>query len=648
MPFGASSPRSLPGLFPPDDSFRLDLSEAAWANSLGLLIRFAPGTPVEAALAALHGLGWTVGVGVHPGDISTGPIFAVPKQEGVAALDAVRQVAGLPGVEWVEPDGIQVAQRDDPLAALTLPPPAAVPPAAPDPVAGHSAGAGQWEQAEGLIIRFAAGTPEPHALATLQGMGWDGPLLVRAGDAASGPILAVPLPAGLAARDAARLLADLPGVDLVEPDLPATLERFSNDAFYTQGHLWGMQGDLTPTRNVFGSQAGEAWMAGHVGSTRAVIGILDSGMDYRHADLHLNTWINQREIPAWLRSALVDIDGDGLFTFRDLNHVANSAFVTDLNGNRRIDAGDLLRDARWANGQDEDGNGYLDDLVGWDFVNNDNDPFDDNGHGTHVAGTIGAMGGNGLGVAGVAWDVQMIPLKFLNAAGSGSTFNAIRALDYYNSAASRASAGENFIATNNSWGGGSSSSMVRDAIARGAAQEILFIAAAGNGGDDNVGDNNDLFPYFPASYSVAGMGFDAVVSVASITSSGARSGFSNFGRTSVDLGAPGSGILSTLPHDNYGFFNGTSMAAPHVSGALALFAAQNPNASAAEMRAALMQSVAPTTSLSDLTVSGGRLDIGTLLSLNDAQDVLLPGQVKAGLAWQGQSGVAGLLPTWGV
>lgn len=627
--------RPLLGLASQDDNFRLDLTEPEWANGLGLLIRFAPGTTVEAGMAALLGLGWTGALtpAVHFGDPSSGPLFAIPRPEGIAAMEAARQLAGLAGVVLVEPDILHTAQ-----------------PGGPAPGARKvSAGtADQWELAEGLIIHFAGGTSPEDALAALHRLGWDGALLVRAGEGGAGPIIGLPSLAGPGARDAARRLADLPGVALVEADIPANVQHFGNDPYYTGGQLWGMQGDLTPRASVFGSQAGEAWMAGHVGSTRAVIGVVDSGIDYRHADLYLNIWLNQHEIPGWLRAVLVDTDGDGLITFRDLNHAANAAHVTDRNGNRRIDAGDLLRDPRWANGVDEDGNGYVDDLVGWDFVNNDNDPWDDHGHGTHVAGTIGAIGGNGVGVAGVAWNVQMIPLKFLGAGGSGTTFNAIRALDYYNAAAARATGGENFIATNNSWGGGSASVGLRDAILRGAAQDVLFVAAAGNGGSDGVGDNNDLFPYYPASHVAQTRGFDAVLSVASITSGGALSSFSNFGRVSVDLGAPGSGILSTVPHDGYAFYNGTSMATPHVSGALALFAAQNPNASAAEMRAALLQSTAPTASLQGITVSGGRLDVGTLLSLNDAWDVLLPGQVKAGLTWIGQSGVAGLLPSWAV
>ena len=181
---------------------------------------------------------------------------------------------------------------------------------------------------------------------------------------------------------------------------------------------------------------------------------------------------------------------------------------------------------------------------------------------------------------------------------------------------SRAAGAVNFAATNNSWGGGGFSQALLDSIGRGALADILFVAAAGNGGRDGVGDNNDSTANYPSNYNTTAVaGYDAVIAVASITSTGALSSFSNYGAQTVDLGAPGSSIYSTLPGGTYGTFSGTSMATPHVAGAVALFAASNPGASAGAIRAELLGSTAATSSLGGLTVSGGRLDVGNLMDL---------------------------------
>ena len=407
----------------------------------------------------------------------------------------------------------------------------------------------------------------------------------------------------------------LPGVAAAEADAVLTIAATSNDPTYMNGGLWGMYGDTTQVKNAFGSQAGEAWATGVTGSMKQVVGIVDTGIDYRHADLYLNVWLNQKEIPTALKSALKDVDADGLITFRDLNNSQNASYVRDGNGNGRIDAGDLLNDIRWENGLDEDGNGYRDDLIGWDFVNNDNDPLDDNGHGTHVAGTIGAVGGNGTGVAGVAWNVQMAGLKFLGANGSGSTSSAVMALDYFTNMARTASAGENFLATNNSWGGGGYSQAVADAVARGARADVLFVAAAGNGGPDGIGDNNDAVANWPSNLSTsATAGYEAVIGVAALNASGGLASFSNYGASTVDIAAPGVGITSTLLAGSYGTYSGTSMATPHVTGALVLQAALNPGATGAELRAALLETAAATSSVAGKVATGGRLDIGALIA----------------------------------
>ncbi|HEY9219399.1 MAG TPA: S8 family serine peptidase [Phenylobacterium sp.] len=459
-----------------------------------------------------------------------------------------------------------------------------------------------------------------------QGEGFIGQLLASIGahvaevvtgalSGASGALARAALPAGLPVETAIQILSGLPGVKFVEPNWVYHADEVANDPAYTGGQLWGMYGDQTSPVNQYGSQAGEAWASGFTGSMKVGVGIIDSGVDYTHKDLYLNIWLNQGEIPTAIKSALVDSDGDGVFTFRDLNAAANAAQVSDKNGNGRIDAGDLLNDARWENGADNDANGYLDDLIGWDFVGNDNDPYDDNSHGTHVAGTIGATGGDGTGVAGVNWQIQMAGLKFLDASGSGSTTAAIKALDYLTKIVGAGSPVD-FAATNNSWGGGGFSQSLLDAIVRSGQKDILFVAAAGNGGSDGIGDNNDSLAYYPVSYSTqSALGYDSVVAVASLTSSGALSSFSNYGLTRVDLGAPGSSIYSTVPGGGYGTKSGTSMATPHVTGALALYtAAKGLGISAADLKTALMDATTATASLSGKSVSGGRLDLSKLLS----------------------------------
>lgn len=469
-----------------------------------------------------------------------------------------------------------------------------------------------------LLVQFAPGLAPSawnDALGAVGGRAEE--VLSEHGGAA---LLRVSLPPGLDPAQAIEILGHRPGVAFAEVNGTASIQAVSNDPYFTNGSLWGMEGDASTPANAFGSQAAEAWAAGRIGSTHVVIGITDTGIDYRHQDLYQNIWLNQREIPDALKAVLVDTDGDGLITFRDLNAAANATSVSDLNGNGRIDAGDLLADARWEDGVDGDGNGYLDDLVGWDFVNNDNDPFDDNGHGTHVAGTIGATGGNGTGVAGIAWNVELAALKFLDASGNGTYANAIRALDYFSGLAAQNTAAapadkvaQDFVATSNSWGGDPFSQAMLDAIVRGAQQDQLFVAAAGNAALFTP-NNNDANPYYPSSFSTtAAAGYEAVISVAATTSTGGLAFFSNYGATSVDLGAPGSGIWSTLPGDSYGSKDGTSMAAPHVAGAIALYAAEHPDATAADIRAAILGSVAPTASLAGKVATGGRLDIGTLL-----------------------------------
>jgi len=251
----------------------------------------------------------------------------------------------------------------------------------------------------------------------------------------------------------------------------------------------------------------------------------------------------------------------------------------DLAGNIFSNPGDCTY-----NGVDDDGNGFVDDCHGWNAVYNDGYMSDDVGHGTHTAGTIGALGNNALGVSGVNWHVTILPCKFLfnygYGDGVGVTSDAIECLDYF---AAMKDLGYNIVATNNSWGGGGYSQALYDAIKENMDRGILFIAAAGNGGADGVGDNNDQFPNYPSNYDLPNM-----IAVAATTRTDAKSSFSNYGRRTVDLGAPGSEILSTVPTwlspSGYAIFSGTSMATPHVTGTVALLKAYNPSLTWYEIR----------------------------------------------------------------
>ncbi|MEX0418228.1 S8 family peptidase [Bacillus sp. C30] len=336
-----------------------------------------------------------------------------------------------------------------------------------------------------------------------------------------------------------------PNIEYAEPNYIVSPAANSNDSYYNS--LWGLKNIGQNIQGSVGSpnidiNVEEAWTKTE-GSSNITIGIIDTGIDINHPDLKNNIWKNPDEIP-----------GDGI---------------------------------------DNDNNGYIDDIYGWDFVNNNNSVYDGTGdsHGTHVAGTIAAVKNNTIGVVGVAPQVKVMPLKFLGTNG-GTISNAIKAIEYDKN--------KGVKITNNSWGGGGFSQALYDAIQQ---SNSLFIAASGNNGN-----NADQTPMYPAAYSLSN-----ILSVASITNKGSLSSFSNYGKTSVDVAAPGTDILSTLPNNSYGFYSGTSMATPHVSGVAALIQSAYPSYSPTEIKNKIMNNTSPLSTLTNKVLTGGLINAGKAL-----------------------------------
>jgi len=365
------------------------------------------------------------------------------------------------------------------------------------------------------------------------------------------------LPAGL----------DLAGeqATVAEPDYIRQAVLVPNDPKYLDGTLWG----LNQASDV-DVDAPEGW---DVRSTAGavVVAVIDTGVRYTHQDLAVNMWKNSTEIPA--------------------------------------------------NGLDDDRNGIVDDVYGFDAYSNDGDPMDGNGHGTHCSGTIGGVGNNGVGVVGVAWGVKLMGCKFLSDTGSGTDSDAIRCIDY--------ARGKGAKILSNSWGGGGASTTLQSAIERCRAVGVIFVAAAGN-----ESNNNDLYPAYPASYTT-----DNIVSVAATTRTDGLATFSNYGAVSVDLGAPGDGIYSTVSTSDtaYATYSGTSMATPHVAGVLAMLAAQFPNESYTALISRLLNGTDKISSLATKSKSGGRLNLAKALQSTNAPTPVRP----ANDAWSAASTASG-------
>jgi subtilisin family serine protease len=331
--------------------------------------------------------------------------------------------------------------------------------------------------------------------------------------------------------------------EYVQPDHVKRANATPNDQAFMDGRLWGLR-----NQGQFGGVAGadinviQAWDI-TTGDTNIIVGVIDTGINYTHVDLASQMWVNPGEIPG--------------------------------------------------NGIDDDGDTYIDNVYGINAVADNGDPKDDNGHGSHCAGTIGAAANNAGPHVGVAWKVRLMALKFLTAGGFGFETDEIQCINF--------TILKGVKITSNSYGGGVFSQAEFDAITAARASGQLFIAAAGNDGEDN-----DQFPHYPSNYDL-----DNIVSVAALDRQDKLADFSNYGRVSVDIGAPGVDIFSTWYDSNtaYNTISGTSMATPHVSGAAALLLAADPSSDYLRLRDRLLQRSTPIPALAVKTTTGGRLDV---------------------------------------
>ncbi|HZH34681.1 MAG TPA: S8 family serine peptidase [Pyrinomonadaceae bacterium] len=354
----------------------------------------------------------------------------------------------------------------------------------------------------------------------------------------------IKLPAGVSVEQGLARYQSFGETEYAQPNYIYRVAATPNDPRFPE--LYAMQKISAPA----------AWDT-TTGSASVVVAVIDTGVKYTHEDLAPNMWRNPGEI-----------------------------------------AGNSI---------DDDGNGFIDDVFGYDFVNNDPDPNDDYNHGTHVAGTIGAVGNNAKGVTGINWNVRMMALKIHNAQGNSTSAIVVRAFQYVRMMKLR---GINIRLTNNSYGGCPEAcgydQATKDAIDAAGDADILNVFAAGN-----FNTNNETTPFYPSSYNSP-----SILAVAASDQSDNKAGFSGYGSTTVDLAAPGVGILSSVisPGDTgYGNASGTSMASPHAAGAAALLAAANPNLSAASLKATLMNRVDPLSQWASVVKSGGRLNVASAI-----------------------------------
>lgn len=339
-----------------------------------------------------------------------------------------------------------------------------------------------------------------------------------------------------------------PAIACIEPNYRWRLDALRDgSSLAASPEAWGTGG---PDEVVAEAIAAGRAPAAPAGDGAVIVAILDTGIDVSHPDLAANIWTNPGEVPA--------------------------------------------------NGIDDDHNGFVDDVHGYDFVNRDGDPRDDLGHGTHCAGIVDATGTSGSAGAGIAWDAQLMAVKFMDRWGYGSTANAIAALNYATRMGARV--------VSCSWGGAHYSQSLADAIEAAGERGVLFVSSAGGASTDI-----DLYPHYPPSFPA-----DNLIAVTAATDTGELASFANWGATSVDLAAPGVQVLSTLPGGTYGRLDGSTAACPHVSGALAVLLRRLPGLSGPQARQILLRNVQPQPALQGRIATGGVLDLGRMLADADA------------------------------
>lgn len=392
---------------------------------------------------------------------------------------------------------------------------------------------------EELLVRF-----KPGAEGSFRAHGMMGAQVMKSYRFLPG-LQRVSLPPGTDVELAAEAYRADPDVLYAEPNAVYRIDVQPDDPEFED--LWGLHntGQEGGTADVDLNMP-EAWELS-TGSDETVIAVIDTGINYLHEDLADNMWVNPGEIPD--------------------------------------------------NGIDDDGNGYVDDVHGINAINGSGDPLDDNRHGSHCSGTIAGRGNNARGVAGVNWRAKLVACKFLSAAGSGSTADAVECMDYLHGLRTRTSNPVNIVASSNSWGGGAFNQALQDAIARHMEAGMLFIAAAGN---SNA--NNDTANSYPANYPLPN-----IISVAAIDRTDAKASFSSYGRRRVHVGAPGVDILSTVLGQDYALLSGTSMATPHVSGLVGLLKAQDPSRDWRQLKNLVMAGGVDSVGLAGRTITGKRI-----------------------------------------